>query len=74
MSVLLAGGGVKRGQVVGETDAFGELPAERPVLPEDLLATVYALLGIDTEREYRTETGRPVKVLGSGEAVKEAIA
>ncbi len=74
MSVLLAGGGVKRGQVVGETDAYGELPAERPVLPEDLLATVYALLGIDTEREYRTETGRPVKVLGSGEAVKEAIA
>ena len=74
MSVLLAGGGAKRGQVVGETDAYGELPAERPVLPEDLLATVYALLGIDVDREYRTSTGRPVKVLDRGEVVKEAIA
>ncbi len=73
-SVLLAGGGVKRGMVVGETDAIGEAPASRPVLPEDLLATVYRLLGIDPEREHRTETGRPVKVLDRGEVVAEALA
>jgi uncharacterized protein DUF1501 len=73
-SVLLAGGGVKRGQVVGETDAHGELPASRPVLPEDLLATVYRLLGIDPETEHRTTTGRPVKVLDKGEVVTEALA
>jgi hypothetical protein len=73
-SVLLAGGGVKRGQVVGETDAFGELPASRPVLPEDLLATIYHLIGIDAEKEYRTETGRPIRVLSGGEVVKEALA
>jgi hypothetical protein len=73
-SVLLAGGGVKRGMVVGETDAHGELPASRPVLPEDLLATVYRLLGIDAETEYQTAAGRPVKVLDKGEVVKEALA
>ena len=72
--MLLAGGGVKRGMVVGETDAHGELPASRPVQPEDLLATVYRLLGIDVETEYRTSTGRPVKVLDKGEVVKEALA
>ena len=73
-SALLAGGGVKRGVVVGETDAHGELPASRPVQPEDLLATVYQLLGIDAGTEYRTSTGRPVKVLDKGEPIKEAIA
>ena len=46
-SVLMAGGGTKRGQVVGATDATGELPAERPVGPEDILRTVYRLLGTD---------------------------
>jgi len=73
-SVLLAGGGVKRGMVVGETDAGGELPAERPVGPEDVLHTVYHLLGIDADREYRTATGRPVKVLDKGEVIREALA
>ena len=73
-SVLLAGGGVKRGQVVGETDPSGELPAERPVGPEDVLHTVYRALGIDADREYRTATGRPVKVLDKGEVIREALA
>ena len=73
-SVLMAGGGVKRGQVVGETDAYGELPAERPVGPEDVLHTVYRVLGIDADKEYRTTTGRPVKVLDKGEVIREALA
>jgi len=73
-SVLLAGGGAKRGMVVGETDAYGELPAERPVGPEDILQTVYHLLGIDADKEYRTATNRPVKVLDKGEVIREAMA
>jgi hypothetical protein len=73
-SVLMAGGGVKRGQVVGETDAYGELPAERPVGPEDVLHTVYHVLGIDADKEYRTTTGRPVRVLDKGEVIREALA
>jgi hypothetical protein len=73
-SVLLAGGGVGRGRVVGETDAYGELPVSRPILPEDLLATIYHLLGVDPEREFRTATGRPVRILAGGDVVKEALA
>jgi hypothetical protein len=73
-SVLLAGGGVKRGQVVGGTDAYGELPADRPVGPEDVLRTVYHVLGIDSDKEYRTSTGRPVRVLDKGEVIREALA
>jgi hypothetical protein len=60
--------------VVGSTDVYGELPASRPVLPEDLLATVYRLMGIDPEKEYRTETGRPIRILNGGEVVTEALA
>jgi len=73
-SALLAGGGVKRGAVVGQTDAHGELPAERPIAPEDLVATIYHLLGIDVGREHRTESGRPIRVLDGGELVREALA
>jgi hypothetical protein len=73
-SVLMAGGGTKRGMVVGETDVYGELPAERPILPEDVLRTVYHLLGIDAGTEYRTPTGRPVRILDKGELIREALA
>lgn len=73
-SVLLAGGGVKRGAVVGATDAHGELPAERPVLPEDLLATIYRLLGIDPAIELQAPGGRPIRILDGGAVVTEALA
>ena len=71
---LLAGGGVKRGAVVGETDPHGELPASRPVAPEDLLATIYHLLGIDPRTEIRTAEGRPVRILDAGDVVREILA
>jgi uncharacterized protein (DUF1501 family) len=46
-SVVLAGGGVRGGQVVGSSDARAESPADRPVTLPDLLATIYQSLGID---------------------------
>lgn len=73
-SALLAGAGVKGGQVVGASDARGESPADRPVTPTDLARTVYTLLGIDPEREFITADGRPVKVSGGGEVVRECLA
>ncbi len=47
MSAVVAGGGFKGGQVVGESDAKGESPKNRPVYPWDLSASMYTLLGID---------------------------
>ncbi len=73
-SVLLAGGGVKRGHVHGATDGTGELPAEDPVEPEDLVATVYALLGIDAAKEHRSPEGRPIRLLNRGRVVEEVLA
>jgi hypothetical protein len=48
-SVVVAGGGFKGGQVVGASDACGEEVAERPVYPQDLLGSMYQLMGIDPE-------------------------
>jgi hypothetical protein len=61
-STLLAGGGVRGGQVIGSSDAVGEGPKERPVTPSDLAATIYTLLGIDPKLELHTSDGRPVRV------------
>jgi hypothetical protein len=73
-SVLLAGGGVRGGQAIGRTDARGESPADRPITPADLARTVYTILGIDPDREYRTADGRPVKVAAGGAAIPECLA
>lgn len=72
-SVLLAGGGVRGGQVVGASDARGESPGERPVTPADLACTVYTLLGIDPTTEFHTPDGRPVRVNAGGKMVAELL-
>ncbi len=72
-SVLLAGGGVRGGQVVGASDSRGEAPADRPVSPTDLARTFYTLLGVDPEREFHTADGRPVKVSPGGQVISECL-
>ena len=57
-SVVLAGGGMTMGQTIGSSDARAELPRERPLTPEDVLATMYAHLGIDGEHEFLNEAQR----------------
>ncbi len=71
ISVMLAGGGLKGGVVVGQTNAKAEFPVERPLKPHDLLATVYRVMGINTELAFNDFTGRPVPILTEGEAIKE---
>ncbi len=58
-SVVLAGGGVPGGGVIGSSDATGESPADRPVTPADLAATVYTLLGIDPAHTPHTARRPP---------------
>ena len=58
-TVLLAGAGVKRGFVYGASDRSGMYPAEDPVRPDDLAATIYHILGIDPHTEVRMPGGRP---------------
>ena len=73
MSVVLAGGGLKAGQVVGQSDVKAEYPKERPLTPEDVLATMYRVLGVDQNIEYLNEAQRPVKVLNAGEPIRELV-
>jgi len=71
--VCLAGGGVRGGQVIGATDAFGEVPRERPVSPPDLAFTLLKLLGVDPTKELQTPSGRPVKILSEGAFIRELV-
>jgi hypothetical protein len=72
-TALLAGGGLRTGLVVGATNARGEYPKERPVTPQDLLATVYRHLGIDYRQELQDASGRPVPILAEGRPIAELI-
>lgn len=73
ISVMLAGGGLKTGQIVGATNSKGEHPVDRPLRPYDILATVYHVLGIDPAQSFLDHTGRPVPILGEGQAIREII-
>jgi hypothetical protein len=70
---LVAGGGVKRGHVVGATDKHGGDVVNRPISPKDLLATIYHLLGIDHHTILRDALNRPLPLV-EGNVIDEAIA
>ncbi len=74
-SCLLAGGGVKGGNVVGASDKDGIEPGERPVKVSDLHASICHAMGIDHTKELTTPLGRPMKIVKEGaEPVKELFA
>lgn len=70
-SMLWAGAGVGRGQVIGATDKNGAFVTDRPVGPADVAWTVYDSLGIDPAKELLTPEGRPVSILAEGSTVTE---
>lgn len=70
-SAALAGGPVKGGRVVGSSDSKGAFPKDNPKTPQDVLATVYRHLGIDTHKAYINNAGRPIPVLPSGQPILE---
>jgi hypothetical protein len=70
-SAALAGGPVKGGRVVGESDAKGAFPRTNPKTPQDVLAMLYRHLGIDPAEQYTNNAGRPIPVLPSGKPIEE---
>ena len=62
-SIVLAGGGVRGGQVYGSSDAHAAYPKTNPVTPEDTIATVYHALGIDPESIIHDTEKRPHKIV-----------
>ncbi len=71
MSVVLAGGGVKGGRVIGATTANGGEPTGDAHSPGDLLATIYHVLGIDSEAMLPDRQNRPVRLIHSGSVIRE---
>ena len=68
---VMGGGGVQGGRIVGATDAKGEVPADRPLTPGDLHATVFDVLGVDRNLTAHDQFGRPVRAIEDGERIHE---
>lgn len=73
MSALVAGGGIRGGQVIGATTSKAEYPVERPLSPQDLLATIYRHLQIDPGHSFLDFAGRPIPILSDGTPIRELI-
>ena len=69
-SVLLAGGGIRGGQVFGASDKFAEYPDQHPVTPSDIAKTIHHSMGIE-EVIVEDNQGRPYDLLAEGKAIKE---
>jgi uncharacterized protein (DUF1501 family) len=64
-SLVLGGGGIRGGQVIGESDDRGAYIADRRVTMGDVFATIYKAMGIDWTKEYMHPIGRPIKIANS---------
>jgi hypothetical protein len=72
-TMVLAGGGIRGGQYVGKSDKTGTYPAERPLIPADVHATIFTALGYDPHGiTYQTTDGRPMP-LSEGEPIREVL-
>jgi hypothetical protein len=73
-SVVLAGGGIKRGHVHGASDPTGGEPESEPLRVEDLAATVYHQLGIQPEKVLMAPGNRPIAIVKDGEVQQGLLA
>jgi len=73
-SVMMAGGGTKAGQIIGQTDPRGQEPTSTPIGPEDLAATMFSLVGIDPEKKLMSPGNRPIDIVRQGAPINEILA
>ena len=72
-SMMLAGGGITRGQIYGASDATAAEPARDAVPLEDFLYTVYHQLGINADDELLAFGTRPIEIIKDGKLVKGIV-
>ena len=72
-SVVLAGGGIKKGTAYGTSDATATEPEDDPLTVEDLSTTVYHCLGINADKELMAPGNRPIEIVDGGKIVKELL-
>jgi uncharacterized protein (DUF1501 family) len=71
MSMTVAGGGLRHGQVIGATERDGGNILERPVTPGDLAATIFRHMGVPQDLSYLDNRGRPRPVIENGTPIAE---
>ncbi len=69
-SMILAGGGITRGQIYGASDATASEPARKAVALEDFLHTVYHQIGIDANKELLAFGTRPIEIVKGGKLIR----
>ena len=72
-TLCLAGGGLKMGQIVGESTSKAETPKTAPIGPQDLMATVFHVLGMPQELQYKDPSGRPTSMIDGGKPIAELV-
>jgi hypothetical protein len=72
-STLLAGGGIRRGQVYGSSDSTASEPDENPLTVEDWATTIYSCLGIVADKELMAPGDRPIEIVDGGKVRKELL-
>lgn len=72
-SAFISGGNLRMGEVVGATNSRAEFPIENPLTPQDMMATIYRHLGIDTQQTIRDFSGRPLAILPEGKPIAQLV-
>jgi hypothetical protein len=72
-TLALAGGGLRMGQVIGESSPKLDVPKSKPIRPQDLMATIFEVLGIDRSIQFINPDGRPVYLLEEGKPMAELV-
>jgi hypothetical protein len=72
-SLMMIGGGFKAGRIYGSSDATGAFPASNPLVPGDILSTMYAALGVPHEYEIYDQLARPHRLVPAGDVVADLL-
>ena len=72
-TLALSGGGLQVGRVVGESSARAEVPKSGLVTPQDLMATVFHVLGIDPTTHFQDPSGRPIAMQADGQLIRGLV-
>ena len=74
MSMCLAGGGFRHGQIIGSTERDGGQIKSRPVTPGDIAATIYHHMGVPLDTTYTDDQGRPLHIVQeNGQPIRELV-
>jgi hypothetical protein len=72
-TLALAGGGLRMGQIVGESNPRAEAPRSMPIRPVDLMATLFHVLGMPQDLHFNNATGRPIPMIRGGRPIRELV-